>query len=307
VNAAIRTARLTKSYGRVLALDDVSLEVGAGEVFGFLGPNGAGKTTTIRVLLDLIRPTRGRAEVLGLDTRAGSVEIRRRTGYLPGELALYEQLTGSELLRFFANLRDMRDLGDAADLADLLDLDLSRHIRALSRGNKQKVGLVQALMHRPELLILDEPTTGLDPIVQQRVHRLILDAKAEGRTVFLSSHALGEVEQVADHVGIVRAGRLVAVEEVVALKAKAMRRLEVHFADGIDPGRLRGVEGVRELHVDGRVARFAVTGPMDHVVKTLANLPVVDLVSHEPDLEEIFLTYYADADANTDGSAGDAA
>lgn len=202
--AAILTEDLTKRYGKHQALDGLDLVVRRGEVFGFLGPNGAGKTTTIRLLLDLIRPTAGRVEVLGMDPRRQGREVRRRVGYLPGKLALYDRLTGREVLTYLGHLRDGVDWAHADSLARRLDLDLNRPIGALSRGNKQKVGLVQALMHRPELLILDEPTGGLDPLVQREFHRLVREASGEGRTVFLSSHVLGEVERVADRVGIIR-------------------------------------------------------------------------------------------------------
>ena len=227
---AIRTQGLTKYYGRHRGVAALDLAVRPGEVFGFLGPNGAGKTTTIRLLLDLIRPTGGRAEVLGMDTRSHSVEIRRRVGYLSGELALYENLTGRELVEYIANLRGLRDRRLAGQLCQRLDLDPAHHVHDLSRGNKQKLGLVLALMHRPELLVLDEPTSGLDPLVQQEFHRIVREATGEGRTVFLSSHVLSEVERMADRVGIIRDGRLVDLLKVSALKTQALRRFELDFA-----------------------------------------------------------------------------
>ncbi|MGH3372311.1 MAG: ABC transporter ATP-binding protein [Nocardioidaceae bacterium] len=288
----IRTEGLTKYYGRSRGVVDLDLAVRPGEVFGFLGPNGAGKTTTIRLLLDFIRPTRGRAEVLGMDARRRSVEIRRRVGYLPGELALYENLTGHELLTYLDNLRGRADHGHAKSLAERLDLDLSRHIRALSKGNKQKLGVVQALMHRPELLIMDEPTGGLDPLVQREFNRMVREATSDGATLFLSSHVLSEVEHLADRVGIVRQGRLVVVEEVGALKAKAVRRLELDFARPVPPSAFDSLPGVRDLAVDGAVVRCAVEGSVDALVKAAARYEVLNLISHEPDLEEIFLAYF---------------
>ncbi|MCH7706430.1 MAG: ABC transporter ATP-binding protein, partial [Chloroflexi bacterium] len=202
-DTVILTEGLTKSYGKSRGIVDLNLEVRAGEVFGFLGPNGSGKTTTMRLLLDFIRPTRGRAEVFGLDVRTESMEIRRRVGYLPGDLAMYENLTGRELLTYFANLQGGVSWSYTEALAERLGLDLSRPIRTLSTGNKQKVGLVQAFMHQPELLVVDEPTSGLDPLVRQEFYRIVQEAKAEGQTVFLSSHILAEVERIADRVGII--------------------------------------------------------------------------------------------------------
>ncbi len=292
MTAAIRTEGLGKRYGRRLGLADLDLEVERGEVFGYLGPNGAGKTTTIRLLLDLIRPTAGRATVLGLDPRAQGIELRRRVGYLPGELALDERLTGGELLRYFANLRGGVDPHHVAALAERLDLDLGRPIRALSKGNKQKVGLIQAFMHRPELLILDEPTSGLDPLVQQEFQHLVLEAKAEGRSVFLSSHVLAEVERIADRVAILRGGRLAAVGGVGEIKAKARRRLEIQFGQPVPADAFAGLPGVREAVVAGDRGSFAVEGSVDALIKAAAGCAVLSLTSHEPDLEEVFLDYY---------------
>jgi ABC-2 type transport system ATP-binding protein len=295
---AINLSRLTKRYGDHPALNGLDLEVRQGEVFGFLGPNGAGKTTTIRILLDLIRPTSGRAEVLGLDCRRDSVAIRRRTGYLPGELVLYGELTGQELLTYLASLRGGVDPGRIAGLADRLGTDLSRRVRELSAGNKQKLGIIQAFMHRPDVLILDEPTTGLDPLVQQAFHELVQEATAAGQTVFLSSHVLSEVERIAARVGIIRAGRLVQVGSVEAIKAKALRRLEIDFAEPAPAGVFEGLAGVREVLVDGGHARIAVEGSMDAVVKAAARFNVVTIVSHEPNLEDAFLAFYREEAAD---------
>ena len=251
MDEAIRAEQLTKFYGPRRGVEDIDLVVRSGEVFGFLGPNGAGKTTTIRTLLDFIRPTRGRATVLGLDTRADAVAVHRRVGYLPGELELYEKLTGREVLEYFASLRGGVDGGYRDELAERFDLDIDTRISSYSSGNRQKVGLVQAFMHRPELLILDGPTSGLDPLVQQEFARLVGEVAAEGRTVFLSSHVLPEVERITDRVGIIRDGRLVVVEEVAALKARAVRHLDVLFAGPVPDGVFDGVAGVREVTVTG--------------------------------------------------------
>ncbi len=288
----ILAERLTKFYGRQRGVIDLSFSVGSGEVFGYLGPNGAGKTTTIRTMLDFIRPTSGRVTVLGHDSRTGGVEIHRRTGYLPGELSLYEKLTGAEYLRHLAALRGGVDRGYVERLAERVDCDLGQRIRALSHGNKQKVGLIQAFMHRPELLVLDEPTTGLDPLVQQEFHGLIAEVRQEGRTVFLSSHVMPEVERLCDRVGIIREGRLVAVEDVGELKARAVRTIDIHFARPVPAEVFANLPGVLEASAQGDVVHCTVAGPLDAVVKAAARFEVVDLASHEPSLEEIFLTFY---------------
>jgi len=283
---------LTKFYGKQRGVIELTFAVKPGEVFGYLGPNGAGKTTTIRTMLDFLRPTSGRAMVFGLDSRRDSVPIHRRTGYLPGELAFYERMTGAEYLRHLALLRGGVDWGHVVDLAERLDCDLGVHIRSLSHGNKQKVGLIQAFMHRPELLILDEPTTGLDPLVQQEFHRMIEEVRKEGRTVFLSSHVMPEVERLCDRVAIIREGRLVAVEDVGELKAHAVRTLAVHFAEPVAPDVFANLTGVTGVEAQGDVVRITVAGPLDAVIKAAAAFEIVDLESHEPSLEEIFLTFY---------------
>lgn len=292
VRSVCQTSALTKFYGKHRGVLDLNLEVRQGEIFGYLGPNGAGKTTTIRLLLDFIRPSGGRATLWGLDAHRESQAIRRRVGYLPGELALYDRLTGQELLRYLANLRGGVTWSYVEALARRLECDLSRPIRTLSRGNKQKLGLLQALMHRPELLILDEPTSGLDPLMQQEFYRLLAEVRAEGRTVFLSSHNLPEVERICDRVGIIREGRLIAVEEVAALKARALRRLELHFAAPVPEAAFARLEGVRDVRVEGTTLHCTISGRVDAVIKAAAQFEVVNIVSHEPGLEEIFLAYY---------------
>jgi ABC-2 type transport system ATP-binding protein len=291
---AIETAGLTKFYGATRGIEDLDLRVERGEVFGFLGPNGAGKTTTIRLLLDQIRPTRGRAEIAGLDTGRRSLDVRRMTGYLPGELKPPPRSTAIGFLSFLARLRGGVDRRAIVELAERLELDLGRRIGDLSKGNKQKVGVVAAFMHDPELLILDEPTSGLDPLRQQDVLELIRERAAAGRTVFLSSHELNQVEHVAERVGIVRDGGLVAVEAIAALKQRAVQRVEVRLAKPVrEAERLRHVPGVRDLSLRDGVIRLAVEGSMDALVKELAKLPVQTLTSEPPELEEIFRSYYA--------------
>lgn len=298
-SAAIATDGLTKFYGETRGLEDLDLQVEWGEIFGFLGPNGAGKTTTIRILLDLIRPTRGRVTVAGLDSRVDSVAVRRRTGYLPGELNLPPRRTAQGFLAHLGRLRGGVDTGAVAELAARLDLDLSRRIGDLSAGNKQKVGVIAAFMHDPELLILDEPTTGLDPLRQQIVLDLIRERAAAGRTVFLSSHELDHVEHAADRVGIVRDGRLIAIEAIATLKARALRRVEVRLArahPGV--GSLADLPGVRDMVVDDRTVRLTIEGAMDQLIKALSKLPVETLTSEAPDLDEIFLSYYGTGDGD---------
>jgi len=288
----IRIEGLTKFYGKRRGVLDVDLEIRQGEVFGYLGPNGAGKTTTIRLLLDFIRPTRGQATIFALETHRHSREIRRRIGYIPGELALYDNLTGAELLRHMGYLRRGVDWWFVDELVGRLDCDLSQPIRTLSHGNRQKLGLVHAFMHKPELLILDEPTIGLDPLIQQEFYRLIAELKAEGRTVFLSSHILTEVERVCHRVGIIREGRLIAVEEIEALKARALRQLEIHFATTVPQEPFAKVAGVRDVMIEDSLLRCTVMGSLDALVKAAAQFEVVNVINHEPSLEEIFLDYY---------------
>jgi ABC-2 type transport system ATP-binding protein len=292
MDAVIRTDGLTKRYGQTVALDDLALAVPPGVVFGYLGPNGAGKTTTIRLLVGLLRPTRGRAEVLGLDATRQPDAVQSRLGYLPGDFVAYRDLTGEQYLHYLGELRGGVGRAKVAALAERLELDLSRRIGALSHGNRQKVGVVQAFMHDPELLVLDEPTTGLDPLIQREFLALVREARAAGRTVFLSSHVLSEVEAVADLVGILRQGRLLVVDRVDHLKAKALRRIDLTFS-GPPPGELlAGVPCVREVRVDEVTAHLVVEGSIAELITTLAPFEVEDIVTHEADLEEIFLAYY---------------
>jgi ABC-2 type transport system ATP-binding protein len=293
---AIQTLGLTKSYGKVLALRGVDLDVRRGDIFGFLGPNGSGKTTTIRCLLDLIRPDGGTLRVLGRDPQRESVAVRAQIGYLPGELRIDESFTVEAALRFFSRLRnDHVDWDYVRELADRLNLDLQLRIKNLSKGNKQKVGIVQALMPRPALLMLDEPTGGLDPLMQQQVLRAIREAQANGATVFFSSHVLSEVEEIADQVGIIRRGVVVEVADPQALIDRALRRVRVRFKQPIDPGVLTRLPGVTLTdRSDDASVLLNVAGDMDQLIKTLAAYPVIDVDIERPSLEEIFLAYYAE-------------
>ena len=288
----VSTSNLTKYYGKQCGIEAINLEVRKGEVFGYLGPNGAGKTTTIRILLDFIRPSIGSANLFGFDSRIDSVETRRLIGYLPGELSMYGNLNGYELLHYVASLRGNVELNYAIELAKRMDCDLTRHLKTLSHGNRQKLGLIQAFMHKPQLIILDEPTIGLDPLMQQEFYRLIEEARNDGRTVFLSSHILPEVERVCDRVGIIRAGKLAAVESVETLKSRAVRRLEIHFAKAIPEESFASITGVQNVVISDSVLKCTVVGSLDALVKTAARYEVINIISHEPSLEEVFLTYY---------------
>jgi ABC-2 type transport system ATP-binding protein len=294
----IDTSKLTKFYGKRLGIEDVNLEVKRGEVFGYLGPNGAGKTTTIRTLLDFIRPTRGSATIFGLDIRRNSVEIHQRVGYLRGELELYGNLTGEDLLKYLGNLRGGLDWKYVKELASRFECDLPRKIKGLSHGNKQKLGLLQAFMNKPELLILDEPTNGLDPLMQHEFYHLLEETKKEGHTVFLSSHILPEVEKVCDRVGIIRQGKLVTVETIEMLKAHSIRQLEIHFARVVPADSFIGITGVRNVVVQDGILTCNVIGSLDALVKVAAQFEVVNIISHEPTLEEIFMTYYNEGKNN---------
>ena len=290
---AISIHNLTKTYGKVQALRGVDLEVRRGEVFGFLGPNGAGKTTTIRCLLDLIRPSSGSIKVFGVDPQIDPVSVRARSGYLPGELHVEDNLSTEALLRYFDQLRGNHiDWSFVHELADRLQLDLKITIKNLSKGNKQKVGLMQALMHRPELLLLDEPTIGLDPLIQQEVLKLIGEAKANGATVFFSSHILSEVQEIADRVGIIRSGQVVEIAETEALIKRSFQRVRIKFKQAIDASALLNLPGVKVLSQDDTSIRLQVEGEIDHLIKALANTPVRDFETERPSLEEIFLAYY---------------
>jgi ABC-2 type transport system ATP-binding protein len=288
----INTTKLTKYYGKQLGIEEVNLAVKRGEVFGYLGPNGAGKTTTIRTLLDFIRPTGGSAAIFGLDARQGSIAIHRRVGYLNGELALYDDMTGEQLLRYLGNLRGGLDWKYVQELAARFQCDLPRRIQGLSMGNKQKLGLLQAFMHKPELLILDEPTNGLDPLMQHEFYDLLNETKNEGRTIFLSSHILPEVEKVCDRVGIIRQGKLITVETIESLKSHSIRQLEIHFAAPVPGDKFTNIPGVRDIVIRDNLLTCTVVGSLDALVKAAARFEVANIISHEPSLEDIFMTFY---------------
>jgi ABC-2 type transport system ATP-binding protein len=290
-SSVILTEGLTKFYGKQRGIIDLSVDVKQGEVFGYLGPNGAGKTTTIRTLLDFIRPTQGKATVFGMDSRTHAPDIHKRIGYVPGELALYDNMTGLQFLHYMANLRAVQ-WKDVDTLTQRLSADLTRPMKGLSHGNKRKLMLIQAFMQKPDLVILDEPSSGLDPLVQQEFYHLVNEVKADGRTVFLSSHVLPEVERVCDRVAIIREGKLIAVENIPALKERALRRLEIHFGAPVPLDAFAMVAGVRDLTVENSTLRCTVAGSLDALIKSAARFEVVNVISQEPSLEEIFLSFY---------------
>ncbi len=292
MTSVVRTERLTKSYGSHRGIVDVDLDVRQGEVFGFLGPNGAGKTTTIRVLLDLIRPTSGKAYVFDIESSADPASIHRRLGYLPGEFTLYDRLTGRQTLDYFGNLRGGIDPAYQASLIERFDLDPTRRFREYSKGNKQKVGLVAALQHRPELLMLDEPTSGLDPLVQQTFFSTLREAVRDGATVFLSSHILNEVERSCDRVAIIRDGRLVQVDRVDALRDLAHHQVELRFAGDPPVDAFSTLPGVSDVEAEDHILRLRVQGSITPVVEAAAKAGVIDFLSREPSLEETFLAQY---------------
>ena len=295
--AAIELSGVVKDYGATRALAGIDLRVEPGQVFGFLGPNGAGKTTAIRIMLDLLRPTAGRASVLGLDCRRQSMDVRTRVGYVPGDLRLYDGMTGDDFLDFIASFRPKtRDAVYRHELVSRLGVDTSKPMRSLSKGNKQKLGLIQALMHRPELLILDEPTSGLDPLVQDEVAKMLEEAVRDGRTVFFSSHVLSEVDRLSQSVAIIREGRVVAVEDIARLKARSAHVVEVTFA-APPPADLFLLPGVQELRRDGNVVRVQAQDSIDAVIKAIASRPIIDLRTEQPSLEDFFLTYYTSPNA----------
>ena len=296
----IKIDGLVKSYGEIKALRGVNLQVRRGEIYGFLGPNGAGKTTTIRCMLDLIRPQGGSIQLLGLDPQAEPVAVRSRIGYLPGELNLEANLKVEAALRYFDSLRGSRvDWSYVRELSERLELDLGMPIKNLSKGNKQKVGVIQALMHKPDLLLMDEPTSGLDPLRQQQVYRILREAQAAGTTLFFSSHFISEVETIADRVAIIRKGVIVEEAKPNELISMVMRRLRVRFREAVDPTPLIQLEGVTLLSQDedGLSVTLQVEGEMDSLSKTLATYPIVDFETERPSLEEIFLAYYEDNEA----------
>lgn len=305
---AIEVDRLTKKYGGFTAVDDLSFEISHGEIFGFLGPNGAGKSTTIRSILDLIRPTSGQCRVLGLDSRRDAVEIRRSLGFLPADLALYPNLTGRRTIQYFGNLRGGVDWARVDALAERFDADLDRKVGEYSSGNRQKVGLILAFMHDPKVVILDEPITGLDPLVQLEFHTLMREHARAGNTVFLSSHTLSEVERVADRVGFIRRGKLIAVERMSDLHEKSLRRITLEFPEPVAATAFDGIEGVHDAESEGTTVTARYEGAMAPLLAVATAHGVLSLNTATVDLDEMFLEFYREdgngsAEGSTEGSA----
>ncbi len=292
MSAVVSVEHLTRSFGKRRGVIDVGFELGRGEVFGFLGPNGAGKSTTIRLLLGMYRPTSGRMRVFGLDPARDSVSIHRRVGYLPGELALYPRLTGGQHLDRFAHARGLTERRYRDELAERFGAELDRPVQTLSKGNRQKIGIVAAFMHRPELVVLDEPTSGLDPLLQDEFAGLMRETVDDGRTVFLSSHELDEVQRVVDRLSIIKDGRIVVTDTVEGLRANAPRTIEFRFAHRVEPGRFAGLDGVRVLTSDADRVVLALTGPVAPLLRVAAELDPVDMTARPADLDEMFLSYY---------------
>jgi ABC-2 type transport system ATP-binding protein len=295
--SAIRTSKLSKDYGLGRGLFELDLEVRPQEVFGYLGPNGAGKTTTIRLLMGMIRPSRGSSHIFGLDCERDSVAVKRKVGYLSGDVPQFGSLRGKEVVAYLGGMRGGANPKTVRGLAERLDLDLNRRFREYSSGNKQKLGILLAFMHAPELLILDEPTSGLDPLIQQEFYSLLGEARNAGATVFLSSHVLSEVERVCDRVGIIRSGRLVRVAHLDELRRIRVHRVELEFAPDarVPEAEIRAASGVDEVVVDGRRVTCALRGDFEPLLDAIRDSSVTDMVSAEPSLEEVFLSYYSDA------------
>ncbi len=289
---AIETHQLTKFYGKSRGVEDLDLDVRRGEIYGFVGPNGAGKSTTVRLLLNLIRPTRGSATILGMDSQRNSKDVRARLGYLPGELRMYENLTGQQLLRFFGNVRGVTDTTYMYEIAERLSAELGRRIGTLSRGNKQKLGVVQALMHRPDLILFDEATSGLDPLMQQELYAILDEYRGQGGTVFFSSHYLDEVERICDRVGVIRDGTLILSDTLAAIQEKQVRRLRLEFAEPPPADILAGLPGVQKESQDGTTVLALVQDNLAGALKEAARFTVVDIEYEERRLEDIFLQYY---------------
>jgi ABC-2 type transport system ATP-binding protein len=298
----VSTEHLTKHYGTVIGLEDLTLEVAAGEVLGYLGPNGAGKTTTIRLLLGLIRPTAGQARIFGLDAQRDKVAVHARVAYVPGEATLWPSLTGAETLHLLARMHGETDVGYRDLLVKRFDFDTSRKVRSYSKGNRQKINLIAALASRADLLILDEPTAGLDPLMEQAFRESVLEAKGNGQTVFLSSHVLSEAEALCDRIAILRAGRLAEVGTLAQMRHLSAVTVEATFP-GVPPAGVASLPGVTAVQVTGHNLSCQVHGPIDDLLTVLASGHPKTLLSREPSLEELFLSIYGEQEHVNDGAS----
>jgi len=289
---ALVLKNLTKTYGRSRGISGINLEVMQGEIFGFLGPNGAGKSTTINTILDLLHADTGSAHVLGMDSHKKSVEIRKRIGYLSGDMTTDPSLTGKQYLEFARRLHGSVDTSYVSDLVDRLHAEVNKKIKALSRGNRQKIGLVAALMHDPDLLILDEPTSGLDPLIQSEFNHIIHERQVRGKTTFMSSHVLSEVQEVCDRVGFIRDGKLIRVSRLDELLRDAPRKVSVSYKGAAPDSLLKGLKGIEELHVLGKRREFTFRGNYNELLHVISTKPLHDLQILEPQLDELFIQYY---------------
>jgi ABC-2 type transport system ATP-binding protein len=291
INTIVKVSNLTKFYGKTKGIEKVSFEIHEGEIYGLMGPNGAGKTTTLRSMLNLISSDSGKTNILGKDVNELSSKEIRNISYLPGEFEMYSNLTGKQYLTYISNLRNAKT-NNIHLLSDQLDLDLNKKINALSKGNKQKIGIVQAFMNSPKLAILDEPTSGLDPLKQQEFQNIVKEQNKEGCSVLLSSHILNEIEDLCEKVGIIKDGTLIASEKISALKNKTIKKYEVTFENPPSKNKLSEIKGIYDLKIKDEIATFTIKGNIDDMIKTISKFTVINLRILEPDLEEIFLTYY---------------
>ncbi|MQG39523.1 MAG: ABC transporter ATP-binding protein [SAR202 cluster bacterium] len=294
MNNIIEISNVTKNYGRVKALSNLNLSVEEGEIFGFLGPNGAGKTTALRILVDYIRSSSGTCKIFGMDTVKDSTTIKKNIGYLPGNIQMYKSMKAIDLLKYFANLRGLTDLDYARDLAKRFDSDIDIKIGNMSKGNQQKIGLIQAMMHKPALLILDEPTSGLDPLIQEQFFNMMEEIRDSGKTIFMSSHILSEVERICDRVSILKSGTIVATENIESLKIKSAQEFEIHFDTDIKKEVFMGLKEIRDLKINGNKLKCTVIGTPNNLLKLATQYTIKKIVTNESNLETTFLSFYED-------------
>ncbi len=294
MNNVIEISNVSKNYGSVKALRTLNLSVGEGEIFGFLGPNGAGKTTALRILVDYIKSSSGTCKIFGMDTVKDSTRIKKDIGYLPGNIQLYKSMKAIDLLKYFANLRGVNDWDYVEDISNRLDSDIGIKIGNMSKGNQQKIGLIQAMMHKPRLLILDEPTSGLDPLIQEQFFNMIEEIRTEGKTVFMSSHVLSEVERICDRVSILKNGSIIATENIDTLKLKSAQELEIHFATPIEKKKFMSIEEVKDITFNNNNMKCTVIGSPDKLLKLATKYTIDKIVTYESNLETTFLSFYED-------------